>query len=944
MRKYIAIATFMTFVMANAQRMELDISGRWNTELGNCKLPGTTDENKLGDGKHLTNVTTQLTRLYPYVGALSYEKDIVITKEMASKKNLSLFIERTKPSTLWIDGDSIGSVCQLYAPHVYALPQLTEGKHTIRLLIDNRDENIPQSVCGSHAWTDATQTNWNGMLGKMCIIGNDKAYIKSVNVYPDVKKNIATVKVQVLSDKNMNATLSFNCLKTDVVNVKLIKGTNTITHTIQMDENPTLWSEFHPYLYNINVKLAGKKCADSKSVKFGMREFGTQGTQFTINGNKTFLRGTHDACVFPLCAYSPTDVNEWKKLFLKAKEYGINHYRFHSYTPTEAAFEAADEVGMYLQTELPLWGTIDSTTIEQNKFLLNEANTLIEQLGNHPSFMALGLGNELWGDFNIMHKWLDDFRKQDDRHLYVYGSNNTLGWQGAHDGEDYMVTCRVGGGDHYKANTRTSFSFADEDDGGILNHERPNTRNDFSYPVSICPRPIVSHETCQFQMYPDYDQIKKYTGVLYPYNLEIFRDRLAENGLTAQQKDFTKATNRWGLECYKADIEYCLRTRGFGGYQLLDLKDYPGQGSALCGILDAFMDAKDSEFDRKVVNVMQPIVPLLLMDKFCWSTNEPFIFDISIANFSEDITCNYVNLTFEMEGKKEEITFNNYACHPGNTDRAVLASEHKGLEKLEKIIASISSPKKATITLETGNCNSDRHYTNVYNVWFYPEHSKTHCLHNDDDFVPKGVVLSDTLDAKTLKALKKGKTVLLTPNFPSIEKQSIGGLFTPDYWNYAMFKTISENNNKPVSPGSLGMLMDEKHPLFNGFPTDGHTDWQWWCIAKNSRPLILNSLSKDYRPVIQTVDNIERNHKLGILMEFKVGKGKLLITTTDLTTISEFVEGRAYKNAIMNYITSNDFNPQTEISHDELKNLLYSETTIRDIQGVKNLTDYKNDK
>lgn len=924
-RLYFLLSFVAYFSLSSyAQRTELSLAGEWKTPLGMAKLPGTTDENKLGDGKHPTNVTTQLTRLYPYVGALSYERDIVITKDMAKKKHLMLFIERTKPSTLWIDGDSIGSICQLYAPHVYALPPLSEGKHNIRLLIDNRDENIPQSVRGSHAWTDATQTNWNGMLGKMCIIGHDEAYIKSVNVYPDVEKREALVKLEVISDKKMNATFKYSCLSTETKKVKLEKGKNDITYTVHLGESLKLWNEFHPSLYTMKVEFTGKKCADEKSVRFGVRKFETEGTQFVINGKKTFLRGTHDACVFPLCAYSPTDVNEWKKLFLKAKEYGINHYRFHSYTPTEAAFEAADEVGMYLQTELPLWGTIDSTTVAQNDFLLNEARTLIDQLGNHPSFMALGLGNELWGDFNIMHKWLDDFRSQDNRHLYVYGSNNTLGWQGAHDGEDYMVTCRVGGGEHYKTNTRTSFSFADEDDGGILNHVRPNTRDDFSYAVSITPRPIVAHETCQFQMYPDYDQIKKYTGVLYPYNLEIFRDRLAENGLTNQQKDFTRVTNRWGLECYKADIEYCLRTRGFGGYQLLDLKDYPGQGSALCGILDVFMDAKDKVYDKKVVNVMQPVVPLLRMDKYCWSANEPFTADVILANYSESDWTQPLTINVSINGNTMGGTIDIPSVRQGDTAPVFKIAG----KSIKEFIDCGDEPFKAVVTLETGS------YKNEYNIWIYPDQEKE---------AQQGIVFADTLDKACLNALTKGKTVLLTPHFPSIEKQSIGGLFTPDYWNYAMFKTISENNNRPVSPGSLGMLMNPEHPLFHQFPTDDHTDWQWWCVAKSSRPLILNSLQKDYRPLIQTVDNIERNHKLGILMEFKVGKGKLLICTTDLESISSFVEGRAYKNAILNYASSEHFNPDTEITVEQLRTLLYSETKVRDIQGVKNITDYKNE-
>jgi len=903
-----------------AQRIEQSLSGEWETPIGVAKLPGTTDENHLGGGKHPTDVTTQLTRLYPYTGELTYERTIIISNEMA-KKQLSLYMERTKPSTLWIDNVKVGSIKQLYAPHVYALPKLAEGKHNIRIAIDNRDEVVPQSVRGSHAWTDATQTNWNGILGKFCIIGTDGTFINKMNVYPDADKKLAYVKIQVISDKDMTAKLKYTCLTTEEKKVKLVKGTNDITYLIQLGDDIKLWSEFHPNLYTMKVELAGKKCADMKEVKFGVRKFGTEGTQLTINGNKTFLRGTHDACVFPINAYSPTNVDEWKELFLKAKAYGINHYRFHSYTPTEAAFEAADEVGIYLQTELPLWGTINDKTTEQNNFLLNEARTAIDFLGNHASFMSLGLGNELWGDFKIMKEWLDSFRKQDDRHLYVFGSNNTLGWQGAHDGEDYFVTCRVGGGNHYKTNTRTSFSFADEDDGGILNHVRPNTRDDFSHPVSICPRPIVAHETCQFQMYPDYDQIKNYTGVLYPYNLEIFRNRLEENGLTAQQKDFTRSTNRWALECYKADIEYCVRTKGFGGYQLLDLKDYPGQGSALCGILDAFMNVKDAEYDKKVVNVMQPVVPLLLIDKFCWSTNEPFVADISLANYTESEWTKPLTISINIGGKEKAATFDIPSVAQG-TISPVFRFDGKSIREF---IDCGDTPFKATIKLLTGN------YSNEYNVWIYPEKEVK---------ASKNVIICDTLDKSCINALAKGKTVILTPSFPSIEKQSIGGLFTPDYWNYAMFKTISENNKKPVSPGSLGMLMDPKLPLFNQFPTDDHTDWQWWCVAKNSRPLILNSLPKDYRPLIQTVDNVERNHKLGILMEFKVGKGKLLISTTDLEAISDYTEGRAFKNAIIDYASSANFNPTSSITLDQLRSLLYSETKIRDIQGVKNLTDY----
>lgn len=921
---------------AHAQRVTIDLTGEWDSSLGKCHLPGTTDENKLGGGEHATNVTTQLTRLFPYSGKVTYEREVEVTKEMAGKK-MSLLMERTKPSTLWVDGDCIGSRGHLYAPHVYELPALKAGVHKIKICIDNSSEAVPAGVHGSHAWTDATQTNWNGVIGKFAIVGTDATYICNMQLYPDVEMNEVTAKMKVFSAKGGKYSIALErntfCGEDEeecrvAENVTLKKGMNEVEIVMDMGENPSLWSEFHPDVYTMTATLNGKDTSDKLVRTFGMRKFTTEGTQFVINGNKTFLRGTHDACVFPLTGYCPADVNEWKKMFAVAKQYGINHYRFHSYTPTEAAFEAADEMGIYLHTELPLWGTIDSTTVAQNEFLRREAFDVLEHFGNHPSFIGLGLGNELWGDVEEMRRWLDEFRAIDNRHLYSMGSNNDLGWKGPKEGEDFYITCRVGGGDGFSTHARTSFSFADADQGGILNWERPNTVKDFSGVVPLCKTPIVSHETCQFQIYPDYKELPKYTGVLYPYNHEIFRDRLKENGLTPQIDAFHEATGKWAVDCYKADMEYCLRTPGFGGYQLLDIKDYPGQGSALVGILDAFMDSKGLVDPEVFKGWNSPIVPMALMDSFCFTTADTLKADVVISNYSEDdyrAPIVWALTSVDANGKADGVCsasgeFDFYDAWQG---------EVTNVGKISVPLANINKSTQMRLTLESGE------YKNYYNVWVYAVNGERLEVRG------KGVLVADTLDAKVIKALKNGKTVVMTPKKESIEKQSVGGLFTPDYWNYAMFKTISENNNKPVSPGTLGMLMDPAHPLFSNFPTEGRSDWQWWCIALNSRPLILNCLSKDYLPLIQTVDNVERNHKLGILMEFKVGKSKLLVSTTDFDAISKYPEGKAYADAVMRYAESDSFNPQTDISIESLQALLYSETKTRDIQGVKNITDYK---
>ena len=907
-------------------REQIQLAGEWESSLGTCRLPGTTDENRLSERNRDTLVTYQLTRLYPYSGKVIYTREINIPESFRGKK-LFLMMERTKPSTVWVDGDSIGSYGHLYAPHRYELPALAVGKHQLKIRIDNSPTSVPKEIQGSHAWTDATQTNWNGILGEFYIEAVPVSYIQSVQVYPEVDKKQALVIVEVDADKDGKAILdvdgyAWNTSETHTLSpqqlaVRLKKGRNRIKLPVNMGDKPLLWSEFHPALYKLNITLRAGKKRDSRMVDFGMRKFEVEGTQFVINGYKTFLRGKHDACVFPLTGYGPMDVASWQRVFRVAKQYGINHYRCHSFTPPRAALEAADIEGIYYQIELPLWGYIKRENTVLNDFLKREGDMLLEHFGNHPSFMMLGLGNELDAEIDVVREWLDDFRNQDNRHLYCFGSNNNLGWKGPQDGEDFFVTCRVGGGDGYTTHVRASFAYVDAEKGGILNNTRPATDKDYSGAIAHCPRPVVGHENCQFQIYPDYSQIEKYTGVLHPYNLEIFRDRLKENHLSSQAKTFHQATGHFSIECYKADMEYAFRTPGFGGFQLLDLQDYPGQGSALVGILDAFMDSKGIVAPETFYGFCAPLVPLALMKDHCLLNTQPLHIDVALSNY--------------VEGDWNEPVRWSLVSDNGvwKRDGVLMASIPQGkVGKAGSIDLSLSGLKEAqrlTLTLTTGK------YRNYYHLWVYPDETA-----ESEGSVHVASFLNDDLR----KRLESGASVLLIPDHDSIVAQSVGGMFTPDYWNYSMFKTISENAGKEVSPGTLSILTDPGHPLLKYFPTECHSDWQWWSITRNSRPMILNATRGEYRPLIQVVDNIERNHKLGLVFEFAVGKGKLLVCMIDLQAIAGTPEGNQFRTSLLRYMKSDAFHPTEQLAWKELDALFHTDINQRQIIGVKNESDY----
>lgn len=909
-------------------RSRIDLRGTWQSDFGMLELPGTTDTNRKGNENHNRNETTHLSRHYSYVGKVLYTKEVDIPKGWKGK-HIILTLERTKPTQIWIDEKYVGANDNISTSQVYDLTRLlSPGKHKIVIQVDNGESVPPQLLQSSHAYTESTQTNWNGIIGEMYLEARSQVHIEDVQVYPDAKRKTINVKLKIASPekikKGSKLTLQANAWnsavnhRVEAVEYSLSDSQGEYEFDYPLGEEALLWSEFHPALYRLEVKL---KNYDSRTVDFGLRDFKTQGTQFSINGNITFLRGKHDACVFPLTAHTAMDVDTWRHYFRVAKSYGINHYRFHSWCPPKACFEAADIEGIYLQPELPFWGTLTKEEEYLASFLKKEGIHIQREYGNHASFVMFAIGNELFGDQEVMDDLIASFRAVDsDRHLYAFGSNNFLGWRGQIPGEDFQTTCRIGGEmpNAFNTHTRGSFSFTDAYDGGYINHTYPNTVMNYSSAIVNCNVPVISHENGQFQVYPNYDEIQKYTGVLYPYNMEVFRKRLEEAGMLDQAHDFFLASGKWSAELYRADIEMSLRTSGFGGFQLLDLQDYPGQGSAYVGMLDAFMDSKGLITPEKWSEFCREIVPLLMVEKFCWTNTETLKAEVKIANYSET----------SLEGKDVEWTLKDQQGVLFDQGIMKIRSGQAGLIEVGEIhsaMAAISKAERLNLELQIVGTS----YRNSYPLWIYPEAEKC---------VSEAVIVTDLLSLDVIDKLKRGEKVLWFPKQEQYEKQTVGGLFQTDYWNYRMFKNISESNNRPVSPGTLGILTDPKHPIFNSFPTDYHTNWQWFSIIKESCPLILDRLPTGYKPIVQVIDNVERNYKLGLIFEFTVEKGKLLICMSDLFAVMDKPEVKQLYNSMLQYMLSDEFTPLTRLDIDSLFDLFNSEVETNKIEVLRNIS------
>ena len=875
------------------------------------RLPGTTDEARKGARNTRTNLTQHLSRLYPYSGAAWFQRDVEIPAAWRDRR-VTLRLERTKLTRVWAGDRECGSADSLATTQVFDLSgALTSGRQRLTLRVDNQQQ---PPVGGGHQLSDDTQTDWNGVIGRVELQATDKVWLEDVQVYPHAGARRATVRIR-LGNQTAGAATGRVELSARTENVggpaavapivmSFDRATNGTILEAEYDLGPDaqLWDEFSPALYRLEIKLqasaGGQTLTDARALDFGLRDLAVKDAQFVINGKTLFLRGKHDACVFPLTGYPPMDVDGWVRVFTIAKSYGLNHYRFHSWCPPEAAFAAADRLGFYLQPELPAGGD-DASRPAAAAYLRAEGERILREFGNHPSFAMLALGNEMGRGREVRAAIVQEFRALDGRHLYAQSSNYEFGIPQLAEGDDYWTTFRTRRG--AAGNVRGSYSHADKPLGHIQVGE-PSTTNDYAQAIRGIRVPVIGHEVGQYQIFPNFQEIAKYTGVLQPWNFEVFRRRLQGAGLLDQDAAFVRASGALAAICYREEVEAALRTRGFGGFQLLDLEDFPGQGTALVGLLDAFMGSKGAITPAQWREFCAPVVVLARFAKYAWTADETFTAEVQLANYGPAaVAAPVIGWQLEEAGGRVLAT-GRLSGH--EAPQGALSD----CGPIHAALAGASAPRKLRLAL---NCERPP-VQNHYELWVYPTRS--------EPAAPVGVTIAHALDEATLKTLAEGGRVLLLPD-PLRLTNSVEGFFAGDFWCYPMFRAICQGAKVPVAPGTLGILCDPHHPALARFPTEFHSDWQWWPILMHSRAMILDLTPASYRPIVQVIDNFERNHKLGLVFETQVGQGRLLVCAADLEGQQDRPEPRQLLISLLAYAGSPQFNPTATIPLELLKRL-----------------------
>ena len=823
-----------------------------------------------------------------YVGVAWYQKRVTVPDSWKGER-VVLFLERPHiETTVWINRQEVGMQNSLCVPHVYDLTSyVTPGKsYLVTIRVDNRIKEINVGP-DSHSITDQTQGNWNGIVGKIELQSTPKVFFEDIQIYPDLagKKALVRMNVRASSSVNGEITLSAKSFNTDVNHeiapvyqtVTVRKGDNLFEMELPMGQDFLIWDEFSPALYRLTATLKNGKQIETKQIQFGMREFTINGKWFYINGRKTMLRGTVENCDFPLTGYAPMDVASWERVFRICRSYGLNHMRFHSYCPPEAAFIAADLVGFYLQPEGPSWpnhGPKLGNGQPIDKYLMDETIALTKAYGNYASYCMLACGNEPSGRWvNWVSKFVDYWKATDPRRVYT-GASVGGSWQWQPHNQY-----------HVKAGAR-----------GLTWAERqPESMSDYRAKIDTVKQPYVSHETGQWCVFPDFNEIRKYTGVNKARNFEIFRDILEDNDMSGQAHDFMMASGKLQAICYKHEIEKTLRTPDYAGFQLLALNDYSGQGTALVGVLNVFFEEKGYIDAEKFRRFCSPTVPLARIPKFAYTGDETFHADIEVAHFGV-MPLRGARTVYTVKDKYGKV-YAHGVVGSGNIPIGNLIS----LGSVDLKLDAVDTPRKLNLEIRIENTDA----VNDWDFWVYP--ARVEPAEGD-------VYITDTLDERAISVLKQGGKVLITAAGKVSYGKEVVQYFTPVFWNTSWFKM------RP--PHTTGIFLNEYHPLFKEFPTEYHSNLQWWELLNKAQVMQFTNFPGNFQPIVQSIDTWFISRKLGVLFEANVLNGKLMMTSMDITSQPEKrVVARQMYKAILDYMNSDSFRPSATVSLEQVQEL-----------------------
>ncbi len=598
-----------------------------------------------------------------------------------------------------------------------------------------------------------------------------------------------------------------------------------------------LWSDRTPDLYAVSLELQQNGVTmDHISWQWAPRVICGKGSNLLVNGKPTYFRGVTEHCYFAETCNPHFDREKYLYELGVLKSAGFNFIRCHTWCPPEPFYDACDELGIYVQTELP------------SVYSFDEARAIIRMIRRHTCAVILCEGNEkiicekaierLRKLVTILHEMAPGmlFNPQEAMRQVEYDCDMTRDITMSpfpHDTERMKKLADLS--EVFGAFGEGNFSYAHDLFPGVEEQEKIQS--------VYLGKPCLSHEIGILGGYLDFELEKRYEGTFIGTDLfKAARENMTKHGVYQNRKQYYETNCRFISSLRKQLVENIRSCKSVTGYDYLGgidthwhLIGYP------CGVFNEFYEEKYGETAADVRLYNDESVLLCgtgyERNRFC---GDQFSETLRLSYYGEAPVTGTVRWTFEIEEKnvaEGSADFSN--LEPGSV---------YDLCMIRFAIPAGTEAKRAFLKAET--ILNGKTIRNQWKYWLFPKTAET---------IPENVHCVDALTEEQITYMEQGGSVLLTGNFPGT--------------------TMLENFRPHTSGRSLGHsgTILHPHPVWERFPQEGFGDWQFYHLMKESTSLIRDPEMPEYTPIIELIPSFKLIKRKSLLMEYQVGKGRLLV-------------------------------------------------------------------
>ena len=758
--------------------------------------------------------------------------------------------------TVWLNGCKLGEHHLPFVPFGWEITDAVSFTRENELLVRVSETARPYGFAFS--W----QGNWSGLYRGVELTATGAHYLSALAVYPEVDAQCMRVKATIGGTMNLTEPLRLRlsvypvdaerqqvCLEAPVTGQQI--------ECILSIPEPRLWSPDTPNLYRIDAELLqGDNVLDAQSERAGFVKLAAAGKQLLINNAPYYLRGTGDFLSCPETGCPDTDRARWRTKLAALRAYGYNYVRCQSYVYGPEYYDAADEVGLLVQSEMGMLGAWGGSspwhvyqwpqpTAEHYPSLKRQWDAVVQRDVNHPSANLYCMSNE-----------------------YGAGTDfSRIAWQCYHDTKARKPTALV---------IWTDGGFNADLPGDFVNAEAETDAQ--------CPLPLIQHEFRWWSSYPDTRIAPKYHGAVRPYAITIAEEAAARQGLSHLLPKFAENSQRLQFLEAKLKMEACRRDHphlaGICHFNAMDTNPSPQ------GIIDEFYQRKYADSARW----QQTNGDTVLLASFgaadrVFSAGETVNCKFSISDFSHPPFAN-ATLAWRLVAGEEMLASGELPVshNPFQTSPA---------GEITIIVPAITHP--VAVMLEATLTDGSRTVENAWQLWLFPpapalparlglygnpEHTWLRSVQEVPAISPAELgttraVLAERLDASLLAYLHGGGRVLLAATEGMVRPH-------PPNFGYVKYFFTPPANYGPYEDGQNGTIITP-HPMLGDFPHEGFDDLQWFRLLDDHPPLDLAPLGlTGADPVMRVIHRYPVCRPLGYLTEARVGQGAIICCALSL--------------------------------------------------------------